>query len=286
MIVTKRRTTRVTTAARWLGANATALTLAGLAFFAMSPSVEAGNLVQNGSFESLTCSGISSGCTNGLGNLGYNTNASNWTTSGYNFVFTAAAATNVTSNGTDQIQGVDGGLALWGPSGSSLGSPNGDPDNVANGLGPSPDGGNFVGADGAYETGAITQTINGLTKGNVYAVSFWYAGAQQYTFNGNTTEAWIVDLGGAKTQETTILNDVSNGFTGWKQATMYFTADSTSDVLSFLAVGTPGSSQPPFSLLDGVSVTQAPEPTLYVAVGLVLVGLVFFRRRQLLSKQN
>jgi hypothetical protein len=42
--------------------------------------------------------------------------------------------------------------------------------------------------------------------------------------------------------------------------TMNFTADNTSDLLSFFAVGTPNG-EPPFVLLDGVSLNaDTPEP--------------------------
>ncbi|QXQ08678.1 PEPxxWA-CTERM sorting domain-containing protein [Sphingosinicellaceae bacterium] len=50
---------------------------------------------------------------------------------------------------------------------------------------------------------------------------------------------------------------------------MTFTASAVSQVLSFLAVGTPNGA-PPISFLDGVSLTAAvPEPATW---GLMLVG--------------
>ncbi len=63
--------------------------------------------------------------------------------------------------------------------------------------------------------------------------------------------------------------------------TFNFTADNTSDVLSFLAVGTPNG-EPPFSLLDGVSVQAAPEPgtLLLMLGGLGLVGLGVVRSKR------
>jgi len=55
---------------------------------------------------------------------------------------------------------------------------------------------------------------------------------------------------------------------------------SATEVLSFLAIGTPGG-VPPFSLLDGVSITEVPEPTslALLGAGLGLVGLMTRRRR-------
>ena len=219
------------------------------------PAAQANNLVFNGSFETTT---------NGAGQLGFNTDATGWTTNGYNFLFTAGSAD------TTGAVGSDGGLSLWGPGNGS-----------ANGLpASSPDGGNFVADDGAFEVGALQQTINGLTAGQDYVVSFYWAGAQQSGFNGATTEQWQVSFG-SQTQSTAVANNADHGFTGWMSQSFTFTADGTSDVLSFLAVGTPDG-EPPFSLLDGVSVNAAvPEPaTCGLLLGGILVGLGVRRSKQ------
>jgi hypothetical protein len=209
-------------------------------------SAHAANLVTNGGFETTT---------NGS-NFQFDilTAATGWTSSGYNFLFSPGAAD------TSGSLGQYGNLTLWGPNNGS-----------ANGLpASSPDGGNYVGADGAFGVGAISQTITGLTSGNTYTVSFFWAGAQQNGFNGDTTEQWIVSFGG-QTQSTAVLNNADHGFTGWQSQSFAFTADGTSDVLSFLAVGTPNG-VPPFALLDGVSVSDsAPEPGAFT---MVLGGLL------------
>ncbi len=140
-----------------------------------------------------------------------------------------------------------------------------------------PAGGNIAGADGAYQVGAITQTISGLEKGGDYAVTFWYAGAQQYNFTGNTTEAFTVGLG-SQSFETPVLNNLSHGFTGWYQQSFVFEATGTSEVLSFLAVGTP-SGEPPFSLLDGVTMFEVPEPATWAMLGAGVLGLCFAASR-------
>jgi hypothetical protein len=226
-----------------------ALSLAGIGAKATS--------FTNGSFESTT-GGVS-------GQLGYQGfNATGWQTNGYNFLFTPGSADTTGSNGQY------GNLQLYGLNNGGL-----------NALPNSPDGGNFIGADGAFNVGAITQTVTGLVAGQQYSVGFYYAGAQQTTFTGNTTESWIVNLGNNSNtaQQTPILSDVSMGFTGWNHEVFTFTADGTSDSLSFLAAGTPDG-EPPFSLLDGVTFTAVPEPASMFLMGTGLAALGLIRRRR------
>ena len=240
--------------------------LVGLALAFAGTGAKATNLITNGSFEQLT---------GGIGQIGYNgsslltgwTNGSTGGTLGYNFVYSTGSADTTGANGTS------GNVKLWGP---GDGSNNGLPAT-------SPDGGNYIAADGAYQVAPISQTINGLTVNAQYAVSFYYAGAQQSGFTGTTTEAWDVSLGG-QTLDTATLNDANHGFTGWQYTTLTFTATSTSEVLSFLSAGTPNG-EPPFSLLDGVSMTQVttvPEPAsaAMLLTGLMAIGVIV-RRRQL-----
>ncbi len=217
------------------------------------------NLVANGGFE-LT--------TGGPGQLGKNTDALGWTSGtslspGYNFLFAA---------GTADQPGGSAGLELWGP---GTGSNNGL-------TASSPDGGNFValGGDPNLVLQPLTQTINTLVSGDTYTVSFYWAGAQQAGANGITTDQIQVGFG-SDTQSTAVVTNASQGFTGWMAESFNFTANSTSEVLSFFAVSTPAG-LPPFALLDGVSVTAAvPEPSSFVilALGLSSMGVVGVRRR-------
>jgi len=234
--------------------------LAATTTLALSAPAMATNLVTNGDFEATTLAGSYE-----FGDRYSSNQLTGWTTNGYNFVFASGAADNGTG-----ATGEYGSLQLWGPNNGS-----------ANGLpASSPTGGNYVGADGAFAVGAIEQVINGLVAGKKYDVSFWWAGAQQQGFDGANTEQWEVSLGGEH-QSTAIVNNANHGFTGWQKETFTFTATGTSQVLSFLAHGTPDG-VPPFSLLDGVSMQAAvPEPASWalMIVGFGATGMTMRRRR-------
>jgi hypothetical protein len=67
------------------------------------------------------------------------------------------------------------------------------------------------------------------------------------------------------------------GFVGWAFEEVSLIATASSEVLWFMASGTPGSTQPPFSLLDGVSMT-IPEPPAYAVLMVGLLVLLGTRR--------
>jgi len=229
--------------------------LSALAAAGLAQSTMASNLVSNGGFESTT---------HGNGQLGFNTDATGWFSAppggSYNFVF--ASGTSDTTGGLSQFGGAN--LTLWGP---GTGSANGLPAS-------SPAGGNFVALDSAFNVGPIQQTITGLTVGKTYELSFFWAGAQQSGHDGPTTDKFQVSLG-SQTRSTAVVNVADRGFTGWMQQTFTYTATGSSEVLSFLAVGTP-SGIPPFALLDGVSLTQASVPDANSTLALLgLAGFAF-----------
>jgi hypothetical protein len=144
----------------------------------------------------------------------------------------------------------------------------------------SPAGGNFVEADGdPIYSSAFSQTISGLTVGRQYHLSFYQAAGQQSSGHGGTTERWSVSFGD-DTQLSSRYHLPNAGVGPWQQQFMTFTATGTSEVLSFLATGTPHGA-PPISFLDGVSlVGGAPEPAEWALLlaGFGLVGATLRRR--------
>jgi hypothetical protein len=223
-----------------------------------SSSAYATQFVTNGDFET----------NGGNGQIGLNTSATGWTVpaipNSYFFVFNPqSGTTSGTSADNSGANGQFGNVKLWGPGTGSN-----------NGLTLSPDGGAFVGSDPAFQNGSISQTLTGLTVGKALTVTFDYAGAQQSNFDLATTEGWAVSLGGV-TQDTALLSTPNHGFTGWQMASFTFTPTSSTEVLSFLSIGTAASALPPFALLDSVSAMQGtvPEPSTWVMMVLGFAGL-------------
>jgi hypothetical protein len=167
--------------------------------------------------------------------------------------------------------------------------------------GESPDGGNYFAADGdssADDTGAggvgvnggysvpIYQSIAGLTIGQQYTISFYQAAAQQNVKSGATTEQWEVEFcttlpttlcNGSNVQLSPLMNDVSHGDIPWQSVSLNFTANATSEILEFIALGTPNGA-PPFDLLDGVNMQATPEPATFALIGLGLLAVPFAAR--------
>ena len=138
-------------------------------------------LITNGNFESNTSPSPGIG-----GQIGFNSTVTGWSvptgsTASYFFLFAPGTADG------PGVTGQHGNLQLWGPNNGGA---------AGNTLpASSPDGGYFIGSDPAYQNGAISQTVGGLTVGDQYKLSFYWAGAQQYTFSGITTEGWQVTFG-------------------------------------------------------------------------------------------
>ncbi len=240
-----------------------------LSLLGFSSPARAVNLVQNGDFESVTS----------VGQIGRGRVLQNWTSAdrtgfGGNFpsLNIVYAANTIDSTGAPTVGGA--AFKTWGPA-------NGE----NNGLqATSPTGGNFLAMDGdVNERGALSQTINGLTIGEVYTLSFYEGAAQELGFRGATTEQIQVTFGN-NTYTTPLLNTPDKGAQPWRFNSFSTTATSTSQVLSFLALGTP-SGKPPISLLDGVSVaTAVPEPL--TIIGTIVGGSTALSLRKRLSKSR
>jgi hypothetical protein len=170
--------------------------------------------------------------------------------------------------------------------------------------------GNYVEADGnpTYESG-FNYFVTGLTPGETYTLSFYEGASQQTGFgNGlNTTEQWIVSLGStgmsfcdgcgaadpyyggfdstyynldpnASVVASPLMTTPSGGTTPWQSVTISLTADSTSDLLSFLAWGDNGNTVnlPPIVFLSGVDSPNeltTPEPASVLLFSSALLGL-------------
>jgi hypothetical protein len=146
--------------------------------------------------------------------------------------------------------------------------------------GVSPNGGNFVGADSAatYHN-SISQSVSGLVVGQEYNLTFYQAAAQQKGFSGTTTDQWQVTFGSSPNQDSTLMNVATESDVAWNSQSMLFTASATTETLTFLALGTPNS-DPPFALLDGVSLISVPEPASIALLGFGVAGIAGLRRRR------
>lgn len=231
------------------------LAVASLSVMALSTwlslPAQAGSILANGGFETTTGNTSSFKMSTGTA-----PNApDNWTFSGDIGCVVFSAST------TSQTNACGSGFASLYPGWTS-----------------SPDGGNFVAIDGdPMYVGSLSQTIS-VVMGQSYQVSFDQAAEQFEFYSGATTERWQVSLG-SQSQDSTVMDNASEGFVAWMGQSLTFTATTTgSEVLSFFAVGTPGG-EPPVVLLDGISVTAAPEPATFGLIGFGLVGVLAVRRR-------
>ena len=257
---------------------AIAATVAGLS---MGSSAQAQNLITNGSFENFAGANLSSQQLLQTGGTG--TAYSGWsTTSGYGFIVTPNQAIN-------GFNGPSGFLQLWSPNGTGV-TGNGGSGSVA--ITASPDGGSFFTTDPIYPTttGVLTTTVTGLIVGSTYTLSFYQAAGQQKGFDAFSgfTNTWNVKATDSNNQvdlnqNAAGMNVANHSFTGWTQVTMAVVATTASMTLQFFASSSLNAGQPPFAMLDGVSLTKnastaVPEPTAMLLLGSAVAGLFGARR--------
>jgi hypothetical protein len=272
----------------WTAANYEGLTMrkallmrAALGPLALAPLISAGaqaaNLVNNGNFSSTSIMNLNPATASGAeidSNWNHAGGADDWSSTGpnaYNILFFGNVANAKTIDADTRFTG------------------NGDVQHLNSNFDSlSPDGGNFMAMDGdGSATGPLDQTIMGLTIGQTYTLSFDWAGTELADRTGYDTIMLTGSFGGQTFDTSTYHNTASasdpGSFSGWMTASFTFKADATSEVLSFLAVGTPaGGNVPPFALLDGVSLTAVPEPSTWAMmfVGFAGLGYAALRRRR------
>lgn len=240
--------------------------LLGLAALAIAGPASA-NLVTNGSFENVAPTSV-----NASGNFEFgasfpaNLNAvvgwSSPDSNAYNLSYDSTNAFTPAGNAQGRFVGTGNEFLQPGT-----------------GSGPSPDGGRFVALDGDSNfDGPFEQLISGLTPGAQYLLTFSWAAAQVASRVGPTTEQLQVTFG-SDVQSTAVVNNPDAGFTGWFSESFTFTADSATQLLSFLSIGTPNG-LPPIALLDGVSLVQTPEPAGLALFGLGLAAFAVARSRR------
>jgi hypothetical protein len=234
-----------------------------------APAYAAGtNLVQNGDFSTLL-NGSSDGSqispsegTQELANWTISDRSASPGTPGLGFIFTSGEGDSQSASST--------GVYLYGPANGNSNGLTASSGATTTGGYSGQNGGNYIALDAdSTVSGTLSQSISGLTVGSSYALTFEWATAQLDTQTPTaTTESLTVSLG-SQTQSTATLSTAAKGFDAWTQATMFFTATSTTETLSFLAVGSPAG-DPPTVLLDAVSLTAAPEPSTW---GIMLAGM-------------
>ena len=258
---------------------------------ALSMPAFAANLVTNGSFETNFGAGQFNqtlpGSAGGQNANHPGTTASGWTVIGTNANYPDGYAFLFKNNNSFTTS--NGSV---GPTSGSA-NPSGSPTLPlwGNSQDGSPDGNYFYGVDSTYHPSALTQEIGGLVDGRTYTLTFDYAAAQQFDYDGNTIDDWVVTLGGQQIA-TTNLKLPSHGFSGWFTDSVSFTYEGEGQnpgLLSFVNLGMGGcnaqfkncapvdpaaSGGPPFSLLDGVSLTgSAPEPSTWAMMFIGFAGL-------------
>lgn len=123
----------------------------------------------------------------------------------------------------------------------------------------------FFNLDGDTQYGAtLSQQLTGLTVGKEYVISFYQTAASINDWVNYNTPTWNqlrVSFGNGQALAPRIDMALHENVKPWQQVTMRFTAQYTSQLLSFVNEGGPGG-QPPIALLTSVTVDDGtPPPT-------------------------
>jgi hypothetical protein len=203
-----------------------------------------------------------------------------------------ALAANIVVNGSFEVDdfGTSGGgqrLGLIGNDVTGWFIPNGDgiyPWGLQNtnqyGAGPAADGNQWLilGEDGTNVEYTIQQTLNGLTAGNVYTLSFAIASEL-----GCCSIAEVSFLSGSSTGAQNFNAPNSGSFwTQWGTHTMNFVATSNSVTLQFKNLVNSQTGGIDLGL-DNVIVdaSAVPEPASFVLGASALLGLTLLRRKRI-----
>jgi hypothetical protein len=140
-------------------------------------------------------------------------------------------------------------------------------------------------AEGAGYREGISQSISGLTIGQVYLIEFQQANGllfDQVEYQGiGTVGGWEVRIDGSPVLLSNSVNDNSvpaPAFTtDWGPASVSFEATATSQTLEFLAFGGTAGNET-YQFLDEVTINAIPEPASGLLAALGSVALLRRRR--------
>jgi hypothetical protein len=185
---------------------------------------------------------------------------------------TLAQAADVFSDNFENYGGIS--KIIWAPQDGWSYSGEGNVDLVLNGdYAISLAGGHnvFVDLNGTPGSPAFQHSVDGLTAGQTYNLSFDLAGNHR----GNPNDSVTVIFGGST--DTFSVTDANADFSRF---TLSFLATGSSASISFLDNFT-GGNRNIGTLLDNVSVTAVPEPEVYgmMLMGLGLMGFVARKRK-------